>query len=169
VLQASAWITLLQRIPADKQDQLSLRTTAGVELMVQSILRFEADCLVMLGRTAGSTDNGLLLFVPYDELSFVGFVKRLTPAELNVILGSGRSVASAAAPGPVEVPPNEHEPAGEDAAAIESEEAEGEEEENPAEPRPPQFGARKKAPSKSLLLARLRERLAGDGTGSRVR
>src|SRR5262249_945469 len=95
-MQAAAWIKLLQRIPADKQDLLSLRTTARIELVVQSILRFEEDCLVMLGRNAGSTDNGLLLFVPYEELSFVGFVKKMTAAEVKAVLGPGKAAVLAA-------------------------------------------------------------------------
>jgi hypothetical protein len=163
-MQGGAWVGLLRRIPASLHDCLNLMTTTGTEIVLQRLIRLERDFLVALGRPSGTTDQPKVIVVPYDQMTYLSFGKRMTDEEIQSALGNpgvaGSSVETAAAPEPDDASyagetvdfPREATPA---AAASEP---------TPA-PEPAGNGktaAKMAPPSKSILLARLRERLANE-------
>jgi hypothetical protein len=140
-----SWIQLIRRIPVDYHDKLAIVTVTGLELVVQSIVRLENEYMVLRGRMAGTNDAGRVLIVPYDQMTFLGFNKRMMDPEIQGIFGPSEfpTHAAAAAAAPAE-------------SAPESAPAETPTDQGPAKPAPVQA-----APvSKSVLLARLRQRLA---------
>jgi hypothetical protein len=142
-----AWIALFRRIPTELQENLALGLTTGAEIVVQKIVKLDADFMIIRGRLAGTQDTGRLVMVPYPQLTFVAIARILKDPEIEAIFGKG------AAPAVVEMPTPEAEAP---AAA-----------ETPAEPAPvseppPPVAPPKKPPtqvSKSVLLAKVRERL----------
>src|ERR1043166_6893589 len=72
-MQSTPWIALLKKIPAEQHNQLSLVTTSGIEMALQTILVVEGECLVFKGRLSGSQDAGRLFYVPFDRIDYVGF------------------------------------------------------------------------------------------------
>jgi hypothetical protein len=166
-MQGPSWIALLERIPAKHQDTLVLTLVTGAEIMMQAILRLESDYAILRGRMAGSTDAGRVILLPYDQIVNVAFTKRMLQPEVEAIFGQLReSPAGGAAPTgeEAEAPMQEAEEMAQDAA---NEEAAAPSPMRPAppSPAPAAAGAGKNAPlpSKSLLLARLRARLAEQG------
>jgi hypothetical protein len=182
-MQGPAWIGLLRRIPAAQQDTLFLVTTTGAEIVLQSIVRLEGDFVVLRGRMAGSTDAGRVIIVPYDQISYAGFSRKFTDPEVQALLGK---------PGvAVQLVESPQDNAGEEQAVLEeiasaeplaslAEEAmsagsqvqlataaavAAANEPPPAPPPPP--APKPSQPSKTMLLARLRSRLASKDSGSR--
>jgi hypothetical protein len=154
-MQAASWIALFRRIPAAQHDNLMVVTSAAAEIMVQRIIRLEDEFLLIRGRPAGSTDQGRVMMIPYTQLNYIGFQKALLEKEIQAIFGSAAGATEFAQVAPV-VEAAEEEALPED---IELEEVE---ELAAAAPT-----AKPKPPSKSILLARLRERLAsGDKSGA---
>ena len=165
-MQGSAWINLIRRIPEDQHDNLVAVTTAGAEIMVQRIILAEEEVLIFRGRPTGSTDQPRIIFLPFDQLNHLAFQKALPEPEIQAMFGSGtmsfaaapvvkaETVAATAAP----VPPSEPQPAPCPPTPEKS---------VPPSPAPAAPAATKAAPpSKSILLARLRARLAGDAPKS---
>ena len=149
----SSWIQLFRRIPAELHNTLSVVSNNGLEVVIQSIVRLENDYAILRGRMAGTNDAGRLLIVPYDQMTFLGFNKRMIDPEIQAIFGPNEF---AAVPGP-----------GQPSAAPAD---------NPSPPTPTpipseikepvsngQGGSKPPALSKSILLARLRQRLAAEG------
>ncbi len=169
-MHGPAWLALLRRIPPEFHDSLVLFTTTGVEIIVQSLLRAERDFLVVRARMSGSTDPNRYLFVPFDQINYVGFTRKMTEPEMQAMLGKpgigGGAPAAQSAPGPADaeeedtggfIPQRSMEPPAVAAAA---------ETPAPGAPSPDGKGPPKAAhPSKSVLLARLRARLAGADPG----
>jgi hypothetical protein len=83
-MQASGWIRLLRLIPAVHHNNLLLTTGNGTEIAVKEILRAERDFLVLRGRLTGTTDGGGFFFLPYDQISYLGFQR---PVDLGEIQG----------------------------------------------------------------------------------
>jgi len=150
-MQGNAWVSLIQRIPAQYHENLTVVLSTGAEIVMQTITCLEPEYMVIRGRTAGSTDGCRVYIVPYDQVQYLGFLKRLTEPEMQAVFGSAAPPVFAAAPAPVESVPTESPP-------------------GPG-PTPPTAAApaaetapKKPAPiSKSILLARLRARLGKDG------
>lgn len=86
-MQSSAWKPLLRRIPAHQYHQLMLITTTGIEIAIQGIYRIEDDFMVIRGRQAGTMDAGRTLFVPFDQINFLGFQVSLPEAEVQALFG----------------------------------------------------------------------------------
>jgi hypothetical protein len=158
-MQGASWVALLRRIPAILHDSIIIVTSNGAEIVPQAIVRLEREYVVIRGRMAGSQDTGRLMFVPYDQMNYVGLTKKLTDAETQLLLGkpgvtvqlveNGEATAGTPfeeTPWPTAAPEEEVPPPAEEAASA------------PTQPvaKPPQQ-------SKSVLLARLRARLATEG------
>lgn len=178
-MHGAAWIAVFRRMPAPLHDGLALLTATGTELIVQRVLRLERDFMVFLGRLSGSQDGGKIILLPYDQISNLVIAKKLTETEATEMFALGNSVppppmayaAAYAGPapsngaaamttetaldiGPIEAPPVEK------VLAAAPEEGAGE---GPAaSPPTPAPVAKPQHPSKSVLLARLRERLGAD-------
>src|SRR5438132_10531994 len=86
-MHSAAWIRLLGRIPPDQQDTLVVVTTIGIEINVQSILRTEDDYVVLRGRLAGTQETGRVVFVPYDQVNYVGFQREVKDAQIRALYG----------------------------------------------------------------------------------
>ncbi|HYT90513.1 MAG TPA: hypothetical protein VEL76_17535 [Gemmataceae bacterium] len=154
-MQGPSWVALFGRIPPLLQDSLMIVTINGSEIVPQAIVRLECDYVVLRGRMAGSQDTGRLMFVPYDQINYVGLTKKLSDAETQALLGKpGTTVQFIENGEPVpDTPVAEapEAPAAAEAAAPPVEQA-----------APPPATAKPAHPSKSVLLARLRARLAGE-------
>jgi hypothetical protein len=167
-MQGPSWIALFERIPAKLQDSLALTLVTGAEILMQSVLRLESDFAIIRGRMSGSTDAGRVLILPYDQIVNLAFTKRMLVADVQAVFGD--TMESAGANG---------EPAGALDGAGEAETDTEETAEAPSrgvptemktvlnKPPPPASAAPGKTqpppPSKSILLARLRARLAEQG------
>jgi hypothetical protein len=165
-MQGPAWLSLLRRLPAALHDSLIIVTTNTAEIVVSSIVRAERDFLVVRGRMAGSQETGRLVFVPFDQINYVGLNKTVSEADVQAFLAqpvagvpaepAGETTPAEAAPAEVEafVPevarPPEPPPQAPPPGPVQPEAAAA----------PPQ---RPIHPSKTTLLARLRARLSGDG------
>ncbi len=140
-----AWVTLFRRIPADLHDGLIVGLRSGVEIAIQTILKLEPDFIILRGRLTGTQEGGKILLIPYAEMTVLSLGRPLKDTEVEEIFGKGDPIdlppGSAATPSAV--PPAQ--PAAKDATVIEA----------PAAVNP----ARKPEQSKSVLLAKLRERL----------
>ena len=147
-----AWIALFQRIPIDLHDTLALGMATGAEIVVQRIVKLEPDFMIIRGRLAGTQDTGRVVMVPYPQLTFVAIQRDLTDSDVEGIFGKG------APPGPAGLPPMQSaakampEPEDQRVVAADSKE---------------EVAAKKKpeAVSKTVLLAKLRERLKDAGPG----
>jgi hypothetical protein len=148
-MQGAGWIDLFRRVPADLHDSLALGMSTGFEIVVQQLLRLDDEFMVLRGRTSGTNDGGRIMILPYGHLVSIAFNRRLAATEVEKIFGAsqftplrnedGEIVEAAPEPAeaPKAAPPEKPAPAEKPAAA------------GPAKPL-----------SKSILLARLRERLA---------
>jgi hypothetical protein len=161
-MQSADWIDLFRRIPPSQHDCLMLTTTIGTEIVLQRLIRLEQDFLIAQGRMAGSTDQGKMLMLPYDKLTYIAFNKKMTDAEMHQVLGSSTASAEFAA--------TQANTNGEMAPEVEMEPAPSGLETHPPPvappppPPPPPTGNPSRAlpPSKTVLLARLRQRLASE-------
>ena len=144
-MQGSLWINLLRRIPAELHNSLALGLVTGEEVVVQQLIKMDNDFVIVRGRMAGSTAEGRVMVVPYSHMALIALNKQIQEAEVQAIFGqaapSQPSLPTPAPPAPPAVVeanatplPNALTP-------------------TPGQPKPP-------PPSKSMLLARLRERLA---------
>jgi hypothetical protein len=167
-MQGPSWIALIRRIPASQHDCLVLMTTTGAEIIVQKVIRLDRDYLVCLGRLSGSTDQGKVLIIPYDQMTYLSFNKKMTDDEIHSVVGKPGVAVQLVEAAPAVVAeaveetaaePTEFrmEPMSDPTAATPQPLAEAA---APAPPPPP--GPKVAPPSKSMLLARLRQRLAND-------
>jgi len=193
-MQGSGWLSVLGRIPVQKHDCLVIVTTTGAEIVLREIVRVENDFVILRGRMAGSTDEGRVIILPFDQVAYFAFNKLLPEAEMQAMFGKSATSApwpttstratEAPAPGEtpeprfagsapwVDGPRSESSLAQEtDTSHLETAPAQGADANRsdgpvPTAPLPGGKATGKPAhPSKSLLLARLRARLANDDAG----
>lgn len=147
-----AWIAMFRRIPANLQDTLALGLTTQTEIVVQKIVKLDPDFMLIRGRLAGTQDAGRVMLIPYPQLAFVALIRDLKDADVEAIFGKGAPAAVADLPEsaaseeskPTPAAPPEDATLSIPAAAV-----------NP--PKKPE------AVSKTVLLAKLRERLKDAG------
>src|SRR5438874_873241 len=85
-MQSQQWIGLFRRIPASQHDSLLLMTSTGGEIVLQRIIRLERDFLIAVGRVSGSTDDAKLVAIPYSQLTYLTFNKKMKDEEIAVAL-----------------------------------------------------------------------------------
>jgi hypothetical protein len=169
-MQAPSWVALFRQIPSNLHDCLVLITSTNAEVMVQSLLRLEVDYVILRGRMSGTIDGGRVMIVPYDQISNVAFAKLLLERDVVNIFGNNGTTTFAApielskAPkiGEAEEVAEDEDDApipGEQLLELPAEDPRPVEQPVAAAPEPTK--ATPSHPSKSLLLARLRARLAG--------
>jgi hypothetical protein len=147
-MQGAAWINLLRRIPANLHDALSLGLVTGSEVVVQQLIRMENDFVVVRGRMAGSTAEGRIMLVPYSHMALVALNRNMSEPDMQALLG-GAETSEATSDLPAastEVPAAP--PAAEATPAVGDQRVAA-----------PASSSSRGAVSKSVLLARLRERL----------
>jgi hypothetical protein len=159
-MQGELWQAVLRRIPAAKHDSLIVVTASGVELMVNKILRVDEHYLLLRARLAGATDSGRIIVLPYEQIENVAFGKILPEAEIQSMFGALEEAENFAelASGAAPVRDDAHlQTNGAAESGMEDEAAESDE-----VPSAPAMASVAPKPSKSVLLARLRARLAGE-------
>jgi hypothetical protein len=80
-VQNAAWLELLRLLPEAQHQNLLIMTADASEVFVSDIVRMEPEYLVLRGRVGGTSDTGLVFFVPYDRIAFVRLQKPV-PEEL---------------------------------------------------------------------------------------
>jgi hypothetical protein len=152
-MHTSAWIALIRQFPQSVHNNLTFITRIGREVSVQNIFRIEPDYIVVRGRLSGTTDEGRVFILPFDEMHALGFQKPMKEHEFEAVFNgldpkqavdpkaAETEQAAAASPEPQEPPPKAAQPTPVPVSA-------------PAEVKPA------KPPSKVLLLQRVRARLA---------
>jgi hypothetical protein len=169
-MQASSWLALFKRMPQDQHDNMSLVTNIGVEVALQQIIRLERDFMVVRGRLTGTMDTGLVIMVPYDQISYMNFVRKMGDEEVNEIFKDFKAPPASAQAAPIassqqsrSMSEEEFRPIAFSARKAETEQrpAENEVHEETAEPAG-KSGAKAMHVSKTMMLARLRARLASD-------
>ncbi|MFO0968520.1 MAG: hypothetical protein U0793_23430 [Gemmataceae bacterium] len=165
-MHGAGWIDVIRRFPPALHDVISFATVSGSEIMAQDILRLDEDFIVLRGRMGGTQDAGRIIVLPYAHIVDLMVSKQLKDEEVQAIFGGEPLVFAT--------------PARKDAPQ-EKEEGEGNAEQAPAAPPnlatialQPQSAAAStdnSAPkpaqvSKTILLARLRQRLAEQGKRS---
>lgn len=171
-MQGSAWVALLRRIPPAMHDNLVIVTSTNTEIVVQNLVRLERDFVVIRGRMSGSQDTGRIVIVPYDQINFAGFVKPIDDVSLQAMLGKRGAAGKAEPVAEAAVPKSDPQgtaaddevvdflaAAIEEAAAAAAQEPPAEEDETAGSAA---AGNKPNHPSKTVLLARLRSRLAAD-------
>jgi hypothetical protein len=148
-MQGSAWADLMRSIPLSHHDCLVFTISNGNEIVLQRLVRLETDFMVAQGRISGSNDQGMVMILPYDQITYVTFNKRMMDQEIQAVIGGdGTAIAGTMPAAPKESPV---------AAAVLPPAASMVAEPTPA---PPAVAGKTALPAKSALLARLRERLA---------
>ena len=111
---SSSWIELIRLIPPQRYDNLTVTTSSGMEINIQTVLRAEEEYMVVRGRLSGTTDAGRIFFVPYDQINFLNFITPLKEAEVHAMFTAPPPAAAAPPVPPVgdeTVPETEDEPA----------------------------------------------------------
>jgi hypothetical protein len=129
-----------------------LGLTTRTEIVVQKIVKLDPDFMLIRGRLAGTQDAGRVMLIPYAQLAFVAVIRDLKDADIEAIFGKGAPPAvadlpeSAAGeqPEPTPASPLEDATHSVPAATVNL-------------PKKPE------AVSKTVLLAKLRERLKEAG------
>lgn len=169
----AVWLHVLQRLPADYYDSIAIVTTTGTELVVQQVFKLERDFMVIRARTSGTMDSGRTSIVAYAQIDFIAFNRKMTEEEVGALFkdpvpefAAPQQVAYQPVPhqpvavGPVSVPAPP-KPVARPIAAPEPPPIPVAEIAEPATPAAPETPAAKPGQiSKTILLARLRERLA---------
>jgi hypothetical protein len=145
------WIALFRRIPSNLHDSLSLGLTTGTEIVVLKIIRLESEFMITRGRVAGTSDPSRIIMIPYSQFTHVSITRELSEADVDAIFGKGDTPPVMAIPGQAESAVQPAAPAPEFATVNDA----------PAGVNPPK---KKDAPSKTILLAKLRDRLKDSPT-----
>lgn len=161
-MQGTTWISFFRRVPVNLHDCMAITMTTGAEIVLQSVVKLDVDFAILRGRMAGTTDGARVTIIPYNMMVSVAFNRRMTDAEVQKVFGAGGPMAAAMELGT----------AGGEAAASEAAPEATPPEPEPAPPpapppvKPPVGGP---MPSKTMLLAKLRARLAegNDAAGSK--
>src|ERR1043166_1073690 len=86
-MQGSSWIALFRRIPTSLHDGLILTLTTGGEVVIQQLIKLDADVLILRGRMAGTQDSGRIIVLPYNQLIAINFTRRLSEKDVTAIFG----------------------------------------------------------------------------------
>jgi hypothetical protein len=160
----AGWLQIVGRIGVENLDNVSLITVTGNELVIQSVFRLEHDFMIVRARTSGTMDTGRCIVLPYAQIDFLAFNKPMPEEQVAKVFdgpfqaaGPAMMMAPAMAMAPGSVPISAPTPLPSipipRAAAPESPVA------APVEDATIGNDSSKHV-SKSMLLARLRERLA---------
>ncbi len=146
-MRSSSWISLLRQLPAQYHEKLVLVCSSGHEINLTSVFRMEEEYMIIRGRLAGTTDAGTFVFVPYDQVVYIGFREEIKEVEMQKVWGEAPPLPAAGprVEAPVEAPAPPPRPA--------------------LEPTPPPtpmptaapLGAPAAVPGKATLLERLRK------------
>jgi len=160
-MHGSDWLALMRKIPVDLHDAVAVTLTNNTELVVQQVFRIDREFMVLKARISGTTDAVRVAVVPYHQIAFVSMLREVPEANVFKLFGQG-----VASPAPVVRQVAEHvetlmPEVRDDSTPVEFElsAAPAPMPIQPAEPESVASTAKPGQVSKSILLARLRERL----------
>lgn len=90
-MRSNAWVSLIRIFPPEVLEKLMAVMTSGNEINISGVLRFEQDFMVVRGRLAGTTDDASVVFLPYDQIDYMGIRIPMKDAELEAMFGSYQS------------------------------------------------------------------------------
>ena len=82
-----SWIAMFRRMPIDLHDVMAVGITTGDEIVLQRILKLEPEFMIILGRLAGTQDNGRLIIIAYAQLTYMAISRKLMDNEIGLIFG----------------------------------------------------------------------------------
>jgi hypothetical protein len=82
-----SWIAMFRRLPVDLHDVMAVGITTGDEIVLQRILKLEPEFMIILGRLAGTQDNGRLIIIAYAQLTYMAISRKLMDNEIQLIFG----------------------------------------------------------------------------------
>lgn len=84
-MRSSVWVSLIRIFPPEVLEKLMAVMTSGNEINISGVLRFETDFMVVRGRLAGTTDEASVVFLPYDQIDYMGIRVPMKDAELEAM------------------------------------------------------------------------------------
>lgn len=98
----SSWEAIFKSIPPELQNQYILVTASGTELAIQSLLRIEAEFVIIKGRLSGSQEQGRVFFLPFEHVDWLGTAAAIKDTDFNEVFGSLRIPTPDRRPAPAE-------------------------------------------------------------------
>jgi hypothetical protein len=84
-MRSSVWVSLIRIFPPEVLEKLMAVMTSGNEINISGVIRFEQDFMVVRGRLAGTTDDASVVFLPYDQIDYMGIRVPMKDAELEAM------------------------------------------------------------------------------------
>jgi hypothetical protein len=105
-MQNADWTNILNQIPTELQCQLMVVLNNRAEIAVETIYRVESPFVVLRGRMGGTTEDGLMFVLPYDQLSGVYLTRGISDADVEAMFSAplGGEKTSGSAQGTAERP-----------------------------------------------------------------
>jgi hypothetical protein len=91
-MQNADWTNIFRQIPVELQSQLMVVLNNRAEIAVETIYRLESPFVVLRGRMGGTTDNGLMFVLPYDQLSGIYLSRVITDADVEAMFNGPLTV-----------------------------------------------------------------------------
>lgn len=149
-MQGQAWDAMLRRIPKKYHEGIIFATMTGAEIVLQTIVSVDDNYLILKGRPSGTNDNGKLMILPLKQINYLSFPKKISDEEISAMFSADANFAEIA----------------EDEKEIgESQNGTGHNEDETSASQASQEAQekeKKSQPSKTVMLAKLRERLQMD-------
>ncbi len=92
------WIDMFRVIPEHEHSKLVIVLLTGMELSVDTLLRFETNFLVLRGRVAGTVDEARGFFVPYAQMLCFRLERTMKLEELTAFFPKAGAIADAVTP-----------------------------------------------------------------------
>jgi hypothetical protein len=95
-MTSAEWIDMLRVLPEAEHGKLVVILRNGMELCVDTVVRYEADFLVLRGRQGGTVEEARGFFVPYDQMLCLRLDRIVKVEELNGFFGEEAATTQAA-------------------------------------------------------------------------
>ena len=95
-MTAAEWIDMFRLVPEAEHGKLVIVLQNGMELCIDTIVRYEDSFLVLRGRQGGTVEEARGFFVPYDQMLCLRLDRILKIEEIEEFFGT----PSAALPAP---------------------------------------------------------------------
>jgi hypothetical protein len=89
-------IDMLRVVPEAEHGKLVIILRNGMELCVDTVVRYEEDFLVLRGRQGGTVEEARGFFVPYDQMLCLRLDRIVKVEELNSFFGEDAATVQAA-------------------------------------------------------------------------
>ena len=84
----SEWIELFRLVPEHEHNKLVIVFQSGMEICVDTLVRFEKQFAVMRGRMAGTIEESRGFFVPYEQMLCLRLERVVKSEELQEIFSN---------------------------------------------------------------------------------